>query len=247
MDDNRRKQLLEQYEDVALSLLMDDYANNAGKCLLQEFEDAQKNGDLGEIPPELDKMCRQLIDETFAKQERMLQMKRISNALARVAVVALVVLGLSTMTVLSVDAFRIPVLNFLMDQSGRYSTLSFDLSVNIDSTCTNRIVELFQSNLPDGYEVFQNTFIENKGTIFCANETENILYLEVTRSEREINIDTEDIPYTELEFSGYAAVFQYKNGHHLRWLDSETETLYTLFSNGLDIDAFWKLAYTIVG
>lgn len=245
MDDNRRKQLLEQYEDVALSLLMDDYANDAGKCLLQEFEDAQKNGDLGAIPPELDKKCRQLINETLAKQGRMFQLKRISNSLVRVAVVALVVLGFFTMTVLSVDAFRIPVLNFLMDQSGRYSTLVFDTNTSTDTNIATRIVSQFEANIPAGYEVVQNTFNGISGTVYCLSENANSIYIEVTKTEHGINVDTEDVAFIELDFFNYTAVFQDKEGFYLMWLDDSNHTVYTLFANGIDIDTFWKLAYTI--
>lgn len=248
MDENRRQQLLEQYEDIAFSLLMDDYANDEGKRLLQEFEDAKRNGTLEDIPPELDIKCKNLIKKSFAKQERILWLKQISNSLAKVAVVVLVLLGLSTVTVLSVDAFRIPVLNFLMDQSGKYSSMVFDSDTDSMATQTsaNRIVARFESGLPEGYLVTRNTFDSAFGTVFCQNVDNHIIYLEITDTERGVNIDTEDVSYTELDFGNYTAYFREKNGYHLRWLDNQSKAVYTLYSNGLDINTFWEFAYTII-
>ena len=70
MSDQRKQQLVEQYEDLALSMLMEDYAQAEGERLLREFEEAERNGELPEMPEELDRKCRNLIETSFAKQAR---------------------------------------------------------------------------------------------------------------------------------------------------------------------------------
>lgn len=70
MSDQRKQQLVEQYEDLALSMLMEDYAQAEGERLLREFEEAERNGGLPEMPEELDRKCRNLIETSFAKQAR---------------------------------------------------------------------------------------------------------------------------------------------------------------------------------
>lgn len=246
MDNNRRQQLLEQYEDIAFSLLMDDYENDEGQRLLEEFEEVQKNGEIEEIPPELDRKCRELINRSFAKQQRTLWLQRSGNFLSRVAVVALVILGIATVTVLSVDAFRIPVLNFLMDQSGKYSTLIFDSNDRKEQSAPNRIISNFESNLPEGYSVLRNTYASTSGLIYCTNQDRQVIFLDVTITERGINIDTEDTTYHELDFGEYKAVFSDENGYNLRWLDQSDNTIYSLYSNGLDQNTFWEFAYIMI-
>lgn len=70
MDDHRKQQLVEQYEDLALSLLMEDYADEEGERLLQDFKAAKRSGELPELPTTLDQKCRKIIDASFAKQNR---------------------------------------------------------------------------------------------------------------------------------------------------------------------------------
>lgn len=70
MNDRQRQQLVEQCEEAELTLLMYDYAREEGRQLAKEYDEAQENGTLPEVPEELDRKCRALIDGTFAKMER---------------------------------------------------------------------------------------------------------------------------------------------------------------------------------
>ena len=245
MRDEHRQQLVEQYEEAAISLLMDEYAEADGARLLQEYEAAVRNKDLPEIPVDLDEKCRKLIEKSFTKQEHKLRINRVRRIAAKAAVVVLTLFGLSTITVLSVDALRIPVLNFLMDQSGRYSTGAFDNNIDTEDAAADSTVIQFENNLPDGYEVVQYDFGDTSGLVLCVNKENNIIYLEVDRTTGGLNVDTEDSEYKELDFHGYSAAFQDKEGYSLMWLDDQRQTVYTLFANGLEESIFWRLAYAI--
>lgn len=245
MRDEHRQQLVEQYEEAAISLLMDEYAEADGARLLQEYETAVQNACLPEVPSELDEKCRKLIEKSFAKQEHKLRINRVRRFAAKAAVIVFTLLGLSTVTVLSVDALRIPVLNFLMDQSGRYSTVVLDNNIDTEDGATNSTVIQFENNIPDGYEVVQYEFKDTSGIVLCVNEDNYVIYLEVDRTMGGLSVDTENSEYKEQDFCGHSAAFQDKEGYHLRWLDRNSETIYMLFANGLHIDAFWELAYSI--
>ena len=246
MDDQRRKQLMEQYDDAILSLLMDEYAECEGRLLLQAYEDAKKGGTLEALPPELDRKCMQLIGETHVKEARQYRLKSILRPLAKAAVVVLVLFALSTVTILSVDAFRVPVINFLIDQSGKYGTVILGSTENYEQTESNSIIDKFHTNIPYGYQIAKQDLQSDSSFIYCTNEDHGILYLEMSKTELGLNVDTEDTNYTELELGEYAAVFQEKNGFYLRWLDHKENILYTLFSNNLSPDEFWELAYTLI-
>lgn len=245
MHDERRQQLMEQYEEAAISLLMDKLAEAEGAGLLREFEEASQNGTAMEIPAELDAKCRKLIEETFAKQKRGLRLKRIVAPIAKAAVIVLLLLGLSTATVLSVDALRIPVLNFLADQSGRYSSVIFNNHSDAHDPASDNVAARLENNLPEGYSVVQNSIVGSSGTIVCSNAENHLIYLEVTQTECGLNVDTEDNEYTNAEFGDYQAVFQDKGGYHLRWLNENGQTVYTLVAKGISISEFWELAYAI--
>lgn len=91
--------------------------------VLKDYEAAKENGCLPQMPDALDQKCRKLIEEAFVQPPCRSGSKRIGASLARAAVVVLIMFGLSTVMVLSVDAFRVPVLNFLLDSSGKYNTI----------------------------------------------------------------------------------------------------------------------------
>lgn len=243
MRDEHRQQLVEQYEEAAISLLMDEYAEADGARLLQEYETAVQNKDLPEIPAELDEKCRKLIEKSFAKQERKMRLKRIRKFAAKAAMVVLTLFGLSTITVLSVDALRIPVLNFLMDQSGRYSTVVFGNNIDKEDVATNSTAIQFENNLPEGYQIVKNSFSGASGTITCEDSSNHIIYLQIAKTDGGLNVDTEGEEYQQQDFGEYAAAFKEKDGYYLMWLDRKSQTVYTLFANGLPIDAFWELAY----
>lgn len=247
MSDQRKQQLVEQYEDLALSMLMEDYAEAEGERLLREFEEAERNGELPQMPEDLDRKCRNLIETSFAKQARGQRLKKIVRMASKAAVYAAVFLGLSTITILSVDALRMPVLNFLMDQSGRYSTVVYQNDPVTEIPEGDPVLTRFESNLPEGYRVENRNALGSYFTVFCENENQNSIYLKSTLAAGGLNIDAEVDVYVDLSFSGYEAVFWKKDGYSLMWLDDNTEIVYTLFANGLDENAFWKFAYVLVG
>lgn len=247
MSDQRKQQLVEQYEDLALSMLMEDYAQAEGERLLREFEEAERNGELPEMPEELDRKCRNLIETSFAKQARGQRLKKIVRMASKAAVYAAVFLGLSTITILSVDALRMPVLNFLMDQSGRYSTVVYQNDPVTEIPEGDPVLARFESNLPKGYQIIDANIHDANGYIYCADTDNNLLCIQNSKSSGGLNIDAEVAEYIDLDFSGHEAVFWKKDGYSLMWLDDNTEIVYTLFSNSLDEKTFWKFAYMLVG
>lgn len=245
MSDQRKQQLVEQYEDLALSMLMEDYAQAEGERLLREFEEAERNGELPEMPEELDRKCRNLIETSFAKQARGQRLKKIVRMASKAAVYAAVFLGLSTITILSVDALRMPVLNFLMDQSGRYSTVVYQNDPVTQIPEGDPVLARFENNLPEGYRVVDIDAMGSYFTVFCKSENQDSIYLKSTLSVGGLNIDAEVTEYIDKDLSGHKAVFWDKEGYHLMWLDEETEIVYTLLATGLDENSFWKFAYTL--
>lgn len=245
MENKYEENLWEQVECLAFSVIMGEYAKEEGDRLLQEYEELEKNGELMEMPPELDQKCRELISKTLRKQQFVSWMKRTTKSLARVAILVLVLVGVASVTVLSVDSFRIPVLNFLMDESGKYSTVVFDSALPSEKSSVERIINNFESNLPEGYSVQRNQYTGTAGLIYCTNNNKDVIILELTAESKSIIIDTEDTNYTEVPFNEFVAVFSSKDGLSLRWLDDANKLMYSLYASALDPDTFWELAYMI--
>ena len=219
---------------------MDEYK------ILKEYEEAKQNGTLSEMPDELDRKCRELIDEAFGTSRRKSFTKRISSTITRAAVVVLVLLGLSTVTVLCVDAFRIPVLNILLDNSGRYGAVVLGPNIQAEAVATASVAERFESSIPAAYRLVSREFHDAHGAVTYMNDDGYLICLIYNSDQNGINVDAENAEYTPVEFGDYYGLFREKDGYGLMWLDSENGIIYQLWANGMDTSEFWKLAYALI-
>lgn len=246
MEDKHRQQLLEEYEEAALRLWMDEYAELEGERLWKEYQEAEGNGEVPEIPEELDKKCKQLIHSSLKKQKRKQAFDQFMRSASRIAACLCIILVCSSAVVLSVEAFRIPVINFFLRLENRYTSLSFsDPTVTAESRA-DELKKLSGISIPPDYSlVLQNTY-ENGCIFLCyQNESNNVITIMVNPADGEFNYDTEDATQTEMELCGHKAFFVEKEGFRIIWLDAEENLIYELVSDGLDINTFWKLAFLL--
>ena len=214
--------------------------------ILKEYEEANQNGTLPEMPEELDAKCRDLIDEAFGSARHRAGLKRIGAAAAKAAMVVLILLGLSTVTVLSVDAFRVPVLNFLIDKSGKYGTVVIGGDTSQLASEPDSVEEMFEKAVPAGYRLENKYSSPFQESITYSNDKGHILCLLVEYDENDANLDTEDFEFIPVEFGDYSAVSWEKNGFHLMWLDSDNRAIYQLWASHLTEIEFWCLAYALI-
>lgn len=245
MDSKHRQELLDQYEEATMMLLMDEYAEADGARLLQQFEEAEKNGQVPDVPAELDEKCRKLIEGSFAKQERKNHIFQLVRTLGKVAIYALVLLGLMTTMVLSVDALRVPVLNFFLEQSERYSTIVFENDVKTDDPTVNPLSERIGSLISDGYSLISEEYIDGEAFLLYQNEVGGIISLNVTHTVGQVLMDTEDTTQENVTIHDYPAILIVKDGYRLVWTNEELELVFDFYANSMELDTFWKLAYKI--
>ena len=245
MNDQHRQQLVEQYEDIALSLLMDDYAAEEGAKLLKEFEVAEKNGELPEFPDDLDENCRKLIDKSFAKHERNRLLTRIGKAALKVAVFAFVFMSLAVMTVMSVDALRVPVLNFVIQHTDVYTTLSTDEDRVETLGHLDEVKQRLAALVPPEYSLVVDNCESNHVRLYYQDADGHLIVFLVEPAEGTSHIDTEDATVMEIDLNGYDALFIEKDGFRVIWGDPEIQMIYDLAANGLDSQSFWELAYAL--
>ena len=114
MNDQRRERLEDAWDETALELLMDDYAEIAGSELYDEYCSDLEIGNVEDLPAELDESCQEMIHASFTAESKA-KKNPLNTALSYVykaAMVVLAIFGATTVLVVSVDALRVPVLNF---------------------------------------------------------------------------------------------------------------------------------------
>lgn len=103
--DERRKDLLEQREELDFALLMDEYAEKMGGNVRREAEEAFEKGEL-EYPQELDAACHAIIKQARIKKEVKKPMKAVTRyVLVAAAAIVLLLGSLMLVQAAGVDIF----------------------------------------------------------------------------------------------------------------------------------------------
>lgn len=241
MSENKKLELLDQYDDVTFALLMDEYAEEEGARLRKEFEEAQAAGEVSDTPDALDEKCLQMIHRDFAKKRGKENVRKIIRMTSKVAVAVMVFLGILTTTVMSVDALRVPVFNFFIEHFDGFAAISTQDNQN---TNIEDPYEVLESLIPSDYK--QTQYFENASMSFAEyeNATGATISLDVLTDGADMNIDTEGAKYMEAFLSEYRAMLIEKNGYELIWTD-ETGTTYVFHSSNLSQKQILEICNTL--
>ena len=254
--DNRTGELLEQYEDALMALLMDEYAEANGAQLLEEYEKAERNGAISDVPEKLDKKCMDLIQRSYAKQRMRVRLGSIVETSKRLASISLVILGLCSVLVISVEAIRTPVVNYIIKHYEQLTTIDFDNSgSNSTTTPTEEINEpqpMDRSKSPlvgmisDSYNLVR---ISDKGarglTCFYEDKEGNTISFAVTPAEGMLNVDTENATVTDVKLRGHSGMLIEKDGYKIVWFDANVGIFFQLRTTGLNHGELWSLAEAV--
>ena len=245
MNEQKKQKLLEQYDDAAFALLMDEYAEEEGARLMAEFEAAQAAGQVPEMPRELDEQCRRMIRRNSAKKRGRQAARRFGKVAVKAAVAVLVFIGLMTTVVMSVDALRVPILNYITELQNRYTSVQF-----IDSSEFQEFVsaasEVMDVHKPaDYYEIaYKNV---GGGLFHCIyqNDEGMILKYSTNPASAEFRFDTEDAEYDEISIYSYDGYLVRKDGVHIIWIDGDNSLVNSLYATSMEESVLLDLAYHI--
>ena len=241
MKNNRSRILEEEFGDAALNLLLDEYSERSGAELLKAYQ-ASAKGEF--LPSELDKTCTKMIQHTFHKHH----LKVAAARCAKVAVVMIVCLCISITMIMSVEALRIPVLNFYLVRFPRYSQILpqsakgselVDLFSSLQDNCT--------SFAPKEYTLIQSE--QSPGSFFAAyqNASGDCASISAYDNDGVVHFDSENCTETKLTVNGMEAY------HWKKTDDPEQRLLLIAPDHGINCylcarnmpeDDFWMFVYT---
>lgn len=178
-----RSQIFEEYTDASVELFMAHYAQ-----FLYPGEDADAAPI--QLPEELDRKCRGLLKKAIRRQRWQQCQKAAFKTLGRVAVVAMVLLSTFTVLFMSVEAIRVPVINYYLTHSKLgYSSMSAIPQENPDFDREHPLKDM----LPPGYTLTQKECTaENNFIALYVNEEGNSVFVSCRPSSNVTTIDTED-------------------------------------------------------
>lgn len=226
------EKLMDQYDDAAFALLMDRSAEEEGAELLRAFREASAADALPEYTDELDQRCRDSIDREFGRQTRRVRFRRFARSAARAAIVVFAMIGLAGTLILSVEAWRAPFLDALIERHEEYSLYLFG-----EKEEPNTPVRVFESLLGNEYTQVANTITEHMTLVTYENTQGNVAQLYITPTGGTASFDTEDALVSDIYVADFQAVLVEKAGYQVIWEDTEEQKLYTVHADGLSKDA----------
>lgn len=241
------EKLLENYEDAQMALLMDAYAKAEGEALMAEAEKVDEP-----FSDAFKAKCMNLIDREFAKRRRQKWMQNAVKKSARAAVIALAILGFLSVGAMSVQAIRIPVVNFFLEQSEKFTTIFFGEDKPTEETKDAKEGTVqdgpLAGLLPDTYKLDSSVKLED-GSVFVTYTSDQNDYVTYTTKKWDglkLNIDTEDAEYYEESMLlNYKAYIITKGYTQIIWVNENLGIVYTVISESMDFESLWQLAERI--
>ena len=246
MNDQRRERLEDAWDETALELLMDDYAEIAGSELYDEYCSDLETGNVEDLPAELDESCQEMIHASFTAESKA-KNNLLNTALSYVykaAMVVLAILGATTVLVISVDALRVPVLNFFLTQEKRYTIIS--PSEDSSEVSTQESVSNIRRYIPKDYDVvYENYYAQGYYNLRYKDKDGHIISIRTGEGDLQLYADTEDAISEEIEINGNPALLIRKDGLRLILLKKDTTSILDFYAESMMEREFLKIAVLI--
>lgn len=204
-EEKRREELLQDYDNALLALVMDEYAHDLGKQALQEHEDTKVNpSDAACQEERLDSFFNQLLQDSKRSSSGKLRAKRILKRASLVAAIIAIVFAVLVVA----QAAGLDVFGALAKWTA--GTFSFGSGTTVVSTETETVssgldevaayleqlcipTQLVPSRLPDGYTLAEIRSLGSKRAhgiyAIFSNETKNSVSIIVSTADEENQID----------------------------------------------------------
>lgn len=225
----------EKLEDAAVSVFMDQYAKALDAGINKQMEECADH----EFPEELDKRCRALIEREYVKAKREKHRKSVLRVLRSAAIVAVVMLSMCSVLFVTVEAFRMPIMNFFVEKTDRYWELS--AKPNEDW-----VFEGFNEENPLEDIIPYDFVLENvSGSLEAGdlaakyvNGTNTTIFFFIDRSMGKLQIDGEDAFISECKVSGHdAKLYVESETVRIAWLDENISRTCYLFATNVSQEA----------
>lgn len=147
---------------------------------------------------EMDKRIEKLISKHKIKSK----IRSFIKSNNKTAACFIVIIVLSSVTLLSVEATRNVILNAFVNQFGKYTQIQYE-----DSTVDEQQMDIFRpAYLPEGYKKISEELYGNSALMVYSDESDTEIVLKQRKAEEGTAlIDNENTNYTEVDISGSTA------------------------------------------
>lgn len=245
---NINKEVYDRYVDATVALFMEYYATMLSGSIHTEMS-ANGKTDIA-FPAELDSRCRALIKKEIIHQRRKQYLRATMKTLRYVAIFAVTLLSLSSFLFMTVEAFRVPIINYYMEQKDGYweifgqteSNQEMDNgTIDVSDPLAGLIPEEYELVLLEGESIVPLTAIYEE-----ANGKQLFFSTESVTSV--IGIDSEGAQVSEkFQLCGCDAVLVVEDSDvNLVWVERDIGIVFTIHAQGMPADTIIGIAEEII-
>ena len=205
----------------------------ASEELVEEYDTDEKT--------EFSEQHRKKMDSFFEKVKRNERKKRLIIYSKRAAMFLVIILSVASISVMSVRAWRVKFLNFVMQITETNTEIKYEDNKNHETYASD---EISLNYIPDGFKLTDKRATEN--SLMLNFEKDDYFFrLRIKKDQSIKNIDTENSEWERIKINENEGFFNYKNEEiTINWSDSDFSYTYSLMGN-LDKESMIKIAQNI--
>ena len=245
---NVNKEVYDRYVDATVALFMEYYSADLSDHIHNEMNESD-NTDIV-FPAELDKRCRALIKKECLRYRQKQYLRGLFKSLQYVAIFAVMLLSLSSLLFVTVEAFRIPIINYYIEQKDGYWEISGN--TNTTETAGNNTLDLtdpLASFLPNEYTLLllEGNSLNELTAIYEDADGKQVFFCSESISSV-VGIDSEDAQVSKkCQICGQDAVLMVENDDvNLVWLQKDMGLVFTIHAQGLSDTFVMSIAEEII-
>ncbi len=194
------------------------------KNILEDLESEKDEIDKVKISKSMDDWFEKFIHTKEKEKQRKKWLKQIKLYSSRVAVFILVLISMFAVVTMSVEAFRVRILNYFMEKSESYTEFRVDEVVDGQSTPQLDMDQYYYPTyLPAGY-TYDSAQSAGNVAIFRYSNGEDVLIFTQGSNGSAYHMDTEDAEMNEVPIGAISGYLIVKNdGIILFWNDDNTD------------------------
>lgn len=207
--DKIEQTLRDNYEDAMFALLMDGYAKEEGKHLLDLANQLNSDNEYV-LPADMEKNGVKTIQKAFRRKNILTFAKVSGKAFSKVAILVLILNIAFGISFFSVEAFRAEVLDIMIDYQSTHTTVKF-----IDGSSSDydeHTAQKFMQVLPGSYKLTSYEYEDGSEYAIITDSAGIQIIWSVESTNATINLDTEDAEFTEnISFGNIEGILVEKN------------------------------------
>ena len=236
-----REDVYEQYVDASVALFMKYYCDTLYDGV-GTSDELSKEDTSDTFPAELDARCRSLIKKTMKRQRFQKSMRYTGKALRYLCSIAVVCLALASFLFISVDAVRVPIINYYIQHSdNNFLEITSNNHSTVDAWNQSlTISDPLKDIVPEEYSLIaqEGDSISNFSAIY-KNAQSCSIFISARPLDDVTDIDLQNADNIQ-NFQIYnceAIMAKENNTTRLIWIHNDISTTFTLILNGeTDLD-----------